>query len=313
MQLAKLCAVSDRTIRDWRREKFTISLGATKIIEHKLNYSIPDDIKYLDDFWYGLKGAKKGGLRHIELYGSPGTLEGRIKGGHISQVNRKAHPELYPRCNLTKNIFVSEKDQHLAELVGIILGDGGLTHDQLKVTLNKRDESEYIKFVEKLLTKIFKEKPHLYQYKNKNVNVCNLALSGVKLIEFLESVGVFSGNKVLRQVNVPDWIINNNVYSVACLRGLIDTDGGIYYHKHSVNGKVYDNLGLTFTNHSRPLVLFVHRTLVGLGFSAKLVPDGVYLYRQNEVVKYAQIVKFHNFHHEIRLKTFLNRKGVRVV
>ena len=42
------------------------------------------------------KGASKGGIKHLALYGPPGTPEGRKKGGHISQVRRKEHPEQYP-------------------------------------------------------------------------------------------------------------------------------------------------------------------------------------------------------------------------
>lgn len=101
-KLAKICRVSSRTIRDWRREKFTLPEKALLQIRKKINIKIPLDIKYLPDYWYVLKGAKAGGLKRLKMYGPPGTLEGRKKGGRISQLKRKIHPEWYTNCILRK-------------------------------------------------------------------------------------------------------------------------------------------------------------------------------------------------------------------
>lgn len=235
-------------------------------------------------------------------------MESRKKGGHTSQLRRRAHPEQYPQCNLPKNYSFPEKSAQLAELVGIILGDGGITNDQVRVTLNKETEIEYIDFVANLLKKLFSVEAKRYQYSNPKVKVCNLAFSGVALVAYLAEIGIYKGNKVARQASVPKWVAQDKDYSLACLRGLIDTDGGVYYHRHSSGGYNYFNLGLTFTNASLPLVDFVHETLISLGFTSKKKPRGVFLYRQDEVVKYMQIVKSNNLHHVKRLKEFFSRK-----
>ena len=64
-----------------------------------------------------------------------GGISGRKLGGTNSQKNRRKNPELYRRlgCPIA---FPHKKARHspqLAEIVGIILGDGGITHNQLKI------------------------------------------------------------------------------------------------------------------------------------------------------------------------------------
>lgn len=55
----------------------------------------------------------------------------------------------------------------LAEMVGIILGDGHLKYNPLKrkysigISLNEIDDPNYVKYVESLMLSIFKVKPSL--------------------------------------------------------------------------------------------------------------------------------------------------------
>lgn len=302
--LSGICGVSSRTIRDWRREKFTISEKALLKLKKKFSVPFPSGIKYIPDFWYVIKGARKGALKRLEIYGPLGTPEGRKKGGRISQLRRRLHPELYPNC-IKRKIFVKpEKSTQLAESTGIILGDGGITDYQLKISLNKETEPEYIEFVTDLFKDIFKEKPQKYYYGNRAQKVCLLCLGGIELIHYLNDIGLNKGSKVLRQAEVPKWVKENKEYSIACLRGLADTDGCIYYHKHSSYGFRYFNLGWTFTNHSKPLLEFAYITLLNNGFTPKIRTHSVYLYRESEVVKYFDIIGSHNQHHLRRLEYY---------
>lgn len=307
--LARICDVSPRTIRDWKREKFTVSEKSANIIQKKFHIQLPSGVKFLDDYWYGLKGASKGGQRYLELYGAPGTQDGRSKGGKMSQLRRKDHPEIYPNCNIAKNFAMPSKNRNLAEAIGIILGDGGITYDQLKITLNNEVESEYIDYVANLLEEVFKVKPKRYLPKALKAKVCNVSLTGVNLIKLLSELGIVCRNKVRDQVTVPKWITDDQQFKVACLRGLIDTDGGVYYHKRIINSTVYFNLGLCFSNSSVPLINFVSKALKELGLASKIKGAHVYLYRIDEVLEYADKVKFHNQHHIKRLNEFLRLKN----
>lgn len=70
-----------------------------------------------DDFWYVTKGARKGALRRLELYGDLGTPEGRRKGGINSQLRRKENPEKYRLlgCNLRKKFKIEKSSIEFAE------------------------------------------------------------------------------------------------------------------------------------------------------------------------------------------------------
>lgn len=308
-EIAKTCEVSNRTVRDWRREKFTISEKALFRLCKKFNLSIPLGIKKLSNYWYTIKSAKAGGLKRVELYGPPGTPKGRKKGGRNSQLRRKLYPHLYTNCILKKNFFKPEKSSMLAEVVGIILGDGGITDYQLKITLNKETELEYISFVTELLGKIFKEKPCKYFYNNnRRQKICNISINGVNLIKILQNLGLKKGNKITHQVKVPGWITKSEEYSKSCLRGLIDTDGGLYFHKHKTHGHDCFNLGLAYTSYSKPLLEFAHNTLLKFGFTSRMKEKGLFLYRYEEIVKYFDIIGSSNNHHIERLKEFIKLK-----
>ncbi len=221
------------------------------------------------------------------------------------------HPELYLNCLLRKNFTFPQKSNELAELVGIILGDGGITERQLRIYLNKETEPEYVEYVAELMAFLFKESPKKYYFGGKGKKVCVLCLGGVGLIEFLEKIGLKTGNKVFSQVGVPKWILGNRKYSIVCLRGLVDTDGCIYSHKHTIKGFSCFNYGLTLTNHSKPLLNFAHGVLLKEGFTSKIKEHSVYLYRQKEVQKYFDIIGSHNQHHFREFEDILEKKKLR--
>ena len=154
IRLARICNVCPRTFRDWRREKFTISSDSAMLLEERFSVSLPPYSELVDDYWYVTKGAKKGALRRMELYGPPGTPEGRRKGGRESQLRRKLYPELFKNCNIAKTFNMPGESEELAELVGIILGDGGISDYQVRISLNRELEENYLQFVASLICRL---------------------------------------------------------------------------------------------------------------------------------------------------------------
>lgn len=302
-EIAEICGVCTRTFKDWKKEKFTISETALLQIHRKLHIPLPTKIKKISDFWYVAKGARSGGLRRLELYGPPGTAEGRKKGGKISQQRRRENPEKYRLmgCNVRKDFPLLRLSKELAETVGIILGDGGVTDCQLRITLNKETDKEYAYFVKKLFSNVFKEIPSFCERKNQKV--IDLIISGINLIENLGKIGIGKGDKIRRQVDIPEWIWEKLDYQVACIRGLVDTDGGVYFHKHWTKGIQYRNLGLCFTSWSRPLIRSV--SIIFKKFNIKHSIDKekrIYVYSLDEVIKYFCVFGSNNPKHKRRLE-----------
>lgn len=296
-ELARILSVSSRTVRDWKREKYCISTRAINLFHKELGIEMPaEKEKYIASWRKArLEASRVGGFAHLEMYGSLGTPEGRRKGG------KKAMQILRKRgvASVTKKFKYPQYGAKLAEWVGIILGDGCLTTGQVAISLNRIADKEYIPFVASLGYKLFGEKPRVFIRESQNTAV--VYYSGIKLVNYLLELGLETGNKVRQQIKVPCWILKKPQYKKACLRGLMDTDGGIFIHKYKVGGKEYSYKKLNFSNRSLPILYFVADTLEELGFSPKTIDttrtvesERVWLYNSNEVQKYLEAVGSHN-------------------
>ena len=318
--LAVRYGMSGRTFRDWRRGKFLPSLEILKAISKDFKIKLPP-FKILPQYWYiTSKNARKAALARMMLYGPPGTPEGRRKGGLISQQKRRENPEKYRAlgCIVPKTFPELSPSKELAELFGIILGDGSITKTQIKISLDRFADSRYASFVAKLINLTIREKPSNFNSKN----TIELYLSGVNLVKMLEKMGLKRGNKVAHQVAIPDWIMRDKEYSRACLRGLFDTDGGIYIHKHG-NGKWrWNNLGWCFTNYSLPLVANVKKILMSNGIKPRGNEKRVFLYAIPEIRKFMEIIGSSNSKNIDKYQRYMKysynyewkkRKGGRVV
>jgi hypothetical protein len=236
-----------------------------------------------------------------QKYFKLGTIESRIKGGKISQQRRRENPEKYRQlgCKIRKNFIRPPYSTYFAELIGIILGDGTISNYQVRVTLDRHRDKEYADFVKNLMVSILGEAPAfaIREYDN----TISLTLSGVGLVEMLEEVGMERGDKIAHQISFPLWIRNNSAYSIACVRGLFDTDGGLYFHQKGE--KKY--LGWCFCSHSEPLLADVYKTLRSLDFNVKNAGGcKLCMYRLSSIERYLSLVGSSNPKNEARLKLY---------
>ena len=202
-------------------------------------------------------------------------------------MRRKLNPQLYKErgCNIAIESLRPKNSNKLAEIVGVILGDGGMTYNQLRITLNSEKDFDYAIYVGNVLGKLFGVR--VGKFKRKDSKCIVLYISGVNIIKCLCNSGLSLGNKVKLQVGVPEWISKNLTYSRWCLRGLMDTDGGVFLDKYTVNGKQYCYKKVCFTNKSMPLIDFVYKTLIKFGFHPQTYSDNkVWLYSYKEVDRY---------------------------
>ncbi len=276
--------VSARTIRDWKRGKFNPSFETVKSMAEDFEITLPN-FEVVSDYWYiAPTSAKKAAMKRVLLHGSPGTPEGRSKGGRISQENRRRDPEKYRNlgCNVAKKFLPLKKSADLAELFGIILGDGCIRKEQIKITLNRIIDKEYSFFVSNLIRSQLGEMPSVIERNN----VIEIHLYGTELVKRLEENGLKQGNKTLLQVKIPEWIIENDMYARRCLRGLFDTDGGLYIHRRKEKEK--NSLGWCFTNYSAPIIRDVKKILLCNGINPRGKEKRVYLYAIPEIRKFME-------------------------
>lgn len=298
IKISKDLNVNPNTFKDWRRSIYSIPETIISKLEHKYKVKVPNDVKYISDQELKVKAGRNGALSRYKKYGNPGTAEGRKKGGLNSL---KTHKLKQTRFKTLKLFPTLQESESLSEFFGIMIGDGGMSSNQLIITLHSY-EIQYIKYVSKLTQQLFQQKPALY----KRDNITQIVLSGKDLVNKLHAKGLLIGNKIKQHVGIPLWILNNNYFLPYCLRGIFDTDGCIYQDTHVYKGKTYKNVCLAYTTYSHVLSKHIVGVLKKNDFNPVLSSKNrVALRRKEEVIKFFDHFKPVNQKHLQKYKIFL--------
>ncbi len=149
----------------------------------------------------------------------------------------------------------------LAYIVGIALGDGNLSKNGGTTRLRVTCDNKYPKIIIEITRHLEIILPeNSISYYNRR-NCTDITISSNKL-ENLLGWTKSGGSKERQKVTVPDWIVNNKIYTKECLRGLFQTDGSIYIDRKYL----YTN----FTSIIPTLVNKVKIMIENLGFKPKM-------------------------------------------
>ena len=196
----------------------------------------------------------------------------------------------YPKRSHRKNVALPKYSSQLAEFFGIMMGDGGINNLwQVTITLNSIKDAQYTPYVSGLCKKLFGIAPAIRKRKTRNALVISLASTSV--VDFLAINGLIRGNKLKNGLKIPTWILDKKSYKMYGIRGLIDTDGCIFVHTHKVVGKIYNNIGLTFTSYSPALIFQAADILEEFGIVPHITKRkrDIYIYQADSVEKYLKI------------------------
>lgn len=256
--------------------------------------------------------GRKGGLARAALYGNPGTPEGRRKGG-LNSI--RTHIQNQTGFKTLKPITIPEHSVRLAELMGILMGDGHVGLYQTIITTNSDTDSQHAFFVKKLIEQLFTVQARLSNRQNKKV--CEVTVSSKSVCRFLEDQGIPQGNKITLGVQIPVWIREKILYRKVFVRGLFDTDGCVYLDTHHYGRKVYKNLGMAFANQSLPLLSFFKETLELLELHpTQKTKFRVFLRRKEDIRRYFDLVGSSNEKHLKKIRQYflvLQRRRGRIV
>lgn len=219
---------------------------------------------------------------------------GQSKGGKISPGN-------------LKDIKIPEKNEELAELWGILLGDGNIQKKtgykigtyNIKVTGHSILDRDYLlKFVKPLIEKLFDVKIRVYA--SKVSKALNVVADSRRIVNFFEENGFKAGDKIKNQVGIPIWIKENPKFLAVCLRGLYDTDGCFYRLTNQNSYQVH------FKNHDMTLLNDVHESLINLGIkpSKIICNQSIVVTKKEEIAKFYKLIGFHNSKHLNKIKSY---------
>ena len=288
VNIARKLEISTRTVRDWSKENnrmsYVMALKLSKIAKTPL----PRKIRILKWKDHMRMIGKIGGDIQYDKNGSIGNEKNR-KQAWLRWWKEKGVNMNNP-IFIRKKIKIPEQTVQLAEFVGIMIGDGSINDYTVKITLDSFSDKDYVVYVVKLIIKLFDIVPLVR--KHNKFRALDVIIQSRNLVEFCVGIGLKKGNKIKQNADIPFWIKDNKQFSIACVRGLVDTDGCLFKHTYVVNKKIYNYNKIAFTNKC-PLVLrSMYEILIKLGFHVRITKDGndVRIDRQEEVSKYLSII-----------------------
>jgi len=209
--------------------------------------------------------------------------------------------------NLKK--FITPKESiELAELFGIMLGDGHLEEYKkgtkvrcysITITGHKVYDFQYLtKYVAELIKKTLGSM--VTTKKVDRNNAVYIKTHGKKMVEFFKTMGLSPGNKKENAQRIPKWIMKNNLYLRACLRGLIDTDGSVH-----LISKQNHNLRICFTSYIPNLLEDVRSSLQRFDILTSKIIKGnqIFITGKESVTKYIEEIGFSNQKHLNRIQS----------
>jgi len=207
--------------------------------------------------------------------------------------------------------IMADKSDDLAEIIGVILGDGHLEksyrsgHYAVKIC-GGEDDLEYLaSFVSPLFSRVFRKQ--LRNFRFKKARAVMFYIHDKSVLFTLEHHGLKPGNKKDNDACIPQWIFENEGYLKACIRGVFDTDGTVF--PKSANPRFPQ---LELTSKINGIQRTFRRGLLQLGFKpskwSRTDSPKCGLYAKSQVVKFSGEIGFHNPKHRRRFEGILSKK-----
>lgn len=181
-----------------------------------------------------------------------------------------------------------KKNGDLAELVGVILGDGHIRRfprtEELSIFSNSNNPGFITRYA-RLMERIFDKKPALTKHHG---NCTRIRLYQKKIRSRL-MIPYSPRGRI--EIQVPRWILNNEKYIVRYLRGLYEAEGSHCVHKPTSTYKLF------FSNKNESMLNNVFRLLKKLGFHPHTSKNHhcIQLSRKNEVFDAIAVLRFRRY------------------
>lgn len=180
-----------------------------------------------------------------------------------------------------------KKDGDLAELIGVVLGDGHIRKyprtEELSIFSNSNNKG-FVKRYSSLIEKIFNKKPVCTLHSSKNCIRIRIYQKNIQKRLFVP----YSPRAKL-EIVIQGWILSNKQYIVRYLRGLYEAEGCFCVHKGTSTYK------MLFSNRNVSMLKNVFFLVKKLGFHPHSSKDQIQISRKNEVYKFKKLIKFRQY------------------
>lgn len=179
------------------------------------------------------------------------------------------------------------KNGDLAELIGVVLGDGHIRKfprtEELSIFSNSNNTG-FIKRYGKLVQKIFDHKPAITNHGKGNCTRIRIYQKNIAT-----RLSMPYSPRGLLHIKVPGWVLKENKFIVRYLRGLYEAEGCYCSHKPTSTYKVF------FSNTNTSILNNVFRLVSKLGFHPHKDALRVQISRKEEVFEFLDLIQFRKY------------------
>ena len=197
-------------------------------------------------------------------------------------------------------------DEKFAELLGIMVGDGCLStyghYHMIYISGHKIDDREYHEKTTKTLFKeVFNKKIKIYSRKDEQTLIIRFSDKNI-----FESLAKYLPiGKKYDQLKVPEEVIKNRKYLFAFIRGVVDTDGCMFFSKQHKKYAYYPRIEIA--SKSKSLLDVLLSELKKNGFYGSTSKKGRNAYRleipgERSLKLWLESIGFNNRKHIKKIK-----------
>ena len=181
-----------------------------------------------------------------------------------------------------------KKNGDLAELIGVILGDGHIESfprsESITISCNTKNKG-FIKRYKNLMQRFFEKKPY------EGIVGLNKGCTRIRIYQknISKRLCIPIGNRKDINFKTPRWILENKECLKRYLRGLYEAEGSFCVHKPTYTYK------FLFGNTNKSLLNNVYQALKTLGFHPHKSKYQIQISRKEEVYKIKDLIKFRRY------------------
>ncbi|MAG20040.1 hypothetical protein CL618_01245 [archaeon] len=181
--------------------------------------------------------------------------------------------------------FPQELTTEIAELIGIILGDGNIylkenKQYELSIYGHMTEDKDHHLKITKLIKKLFNIQT--YETKNISFNCIRTRISSKGILYFItKSLKLNSGDK-RKYIKIPKYILNNKEITASFLRGLFDTDFTLVFKKRG-SKKRHDYPTIRGKFNNKEFVKQLNQIIKGLDFKTNMYYEPKYDKKKNKI------------------------------
>ncbi len=201
-----------------------------------------------------------------------------------------------------KTIEIKEpdlKDERLAELLGILAGDGHLSKINYEVSITGHrvlDRNYILSYVSKIFRDLFGVNVKIKEQLHNSTIRC--VINSKLMHTFLIKHFNIPLGKKKNKLHIPKIIYTDKALLKCYLRGLFDTDGSVYIRRKK-------SLVVTIASVDFPFLEEVKSAFIQLGYSPSVSGKNLCIYNQSQIKRFFNQIGSSNRKHQERYDNFI--------